>query len=172
MRPERRALFGGWASFRPCHRCRSALVGRCRRSSAAEISLARGTGLKVGLAILYRYALEEEETYRAQIRDELRREIDGETVQMIGYGEEVSCDLLLLRDPRILQDRQRYVPRISAGAIGVIVDRPPLDGTGTRVWEPATCEENLRQYFGSGATWHPTNQLVRSALAAESMSLT
>ena len=118
MRPERRALASGGRHFdlviATDPRWSDDVAGSC----AAEIAAARAMGLRVGLVILYRYALEEEETYRAQIRDELRREIDGETVQMIGYGEEVSCDLLVLRDPRILQDRQRYVPRISAGASG------------------------------------------------------
>lgn len=164
MRPERRSLSTGGRHF-------DLILGADPRwsddvpgSCAAEISVARASGLRVGLAILYRYALEEEEPYRARIRDELRREIDGEAVQMIAYGEEVSCDLLVLRDPRILQDRQRYVPRISAGAIRVIADRPAIDADGLRVWDPATCLDTLRHHFGASAIWHPTTPAVRSAL--------
>src|SRR5699024_12370312 len=55
----------------------------------------------------------------------VRELIDGEHVQMLVYGEKITCDVLIIRHPPILKDRQQYVPDVDAGCIRVIANQTP-----------------------------------------------
>lgn len=115
---------------------------------------------------MYRYDLGALKT-PLRMLDEVRSHIDGEQTQHLTFGESVSCDLLLLRYPPILQYRQRYLPKIDAKQIKVIVNQPPMSDyteEGIVRYRLADCAENIRHYFGKDATWHPIGPLVRDAL--------
>ena len=94
-------------------------------------------------------------------------EIDGRTVDVLTYGEHASCDLLIVRYPPVLYRYSRFMPRIDAGNIKVVVNQPPFsDYTDDRIvrYELADCATNIRRYFGKDATWHPIGPLVRDTL--------
>lgn len=134
-------------------------------SCVQDIRAARAAGCRVGLIGMYRY----DRASRAggDMLPALRAEIDGEKVQLLTYGEDVTCDLLLVRYPPILQNRQRYLPRIEAATVKVIVNQPPMNGygkQGTLRYELERCTANLRHYFGKDATWHPIGPLMRETL--------
>ena len=78
-------------------------------------------------------------------------------VQFIVAGEHVTCEELLILDPRVLEDFQRFVPDVEAQQISISSrpeDRPEehavLDNEGAF---RKNCEENLKRYFGSAGTW-------------------
>lgn len=165
MRPERRQLSSG--------RRFSILYAADLRwydddvSDCLEIiALARKAGQTVGLVEMYRYDVHTHGRGRLPMQDSVRREIDGESVQIIGYGEEVSCELLILRDPAILHDRQRYVPDIKADRISVVASRPPLKASGEWHYRPTDCRRRVREYFGQDASWHATDSAQRAAIEA------
>lgn len=139
------------------------LHGGSTASSVEEIKAQTQAGLRTGLVQLSRYDVD---PFR-DVLPAVRYLIDGDRVQMICHGEQVTCDLLIIRYPPVLQYPQRYVPTITAGDIRVVVNQPPMSDYGPdRVlrYEIPRCAAQIRRYFGKDATWHPIGPLVRSAL--------
>ncbi len=134
-------------------------------SCIQEIRATRAAGYRVGLIELYRYDLGDRA--RRSMAPQVRALIDGEGVQVLTYGERVSCDLLVVRYPPVLQHRARYLPQVEAGAIKVIVNQPPVSdysARGVMRYQLERCAANLRHYFGKDALWHPNGPMVRAAL--------
>ncbi|WP_198166378.1 glycosyltransferase [Prosthecochloris sp. HL-130-GSB] len=141
------------------------MSGGSVESCIEEIRATRAYGMRVGIVELHRYDL----VYKAQtgIRPEVWREIDGTHVSIIAYGQKATCDLLLLRYPPVLQELQRYIPKINAKRIKVIVNQPPMSDYGTQGiirYTLKKCAENIKYYFGKEAIWHPIGPQVRKAL--------
>lgn len=139
------------------------LEGGSNMSNIEEIIAQKQLGLRVGLIQMARYELNSNRHVIPQIREL----IDGKLVQMIVYGEKVSCDLMILRYPPILQDRQRYVPDVEAEHICIIVNQPPMSDYGPNAelrYHIETANQHLKQYFGKEGTWYPIGPLVREAL--------
>ncbi len=64
-------------------------------SNAEEIKAQKQYGLRTGLIQMSRYDFNSAKSINPKIREL----IDGQQVQMIVYGERVSCDLLIVRHP-------------------------------------------------------------------------
>ncbi|MGY6533748.1 MAG: glycosyltransferase [Pararhodobacter sp.] len=142
------------------------MQGGSVNSCIEEMRLHRNRGVPLGLVEMFRYDLYES-GMRANMLSDVRALIDGETVQQIVYGEHVRCDLLVLRYPPCLWHDQRYLPRIEAREIKVIVNQPPMSDygpDGVIRYDIAQCAANIRRWFGRDATWHPIGPLVREAL--------
>jgi len=142
------------------------MVGGSVQSCLEEIRFCKQHGLAIGLVEMFRYDLFERDL-KTHMLDEVRALIDGETVQHLTYGEEITCDLLTLRYPPILQHSQRYLPRIDAREIRVIVNQPPMSdysSDGVLRYSLDRCAANIRDQFGKEAIWHPIGPLVRDAL--------
>ncbi len=136
------------------------------KSCAEEMAFHRRHGLGLGVMEMFRYDLHNTAPRTAML-DEVRDLIDGQVIEQVVYGDHVSCDLLLLRYPPCLWHDQRYLPRIDAKAIKVIVNQPPMSDYGPEGvprYDIATCAANIRRWFGRDATWHPIGPLVRDAL--------
>ena len=141
------------------------MKGGSTHSSIQEIRAQKAAGLTTGVVKMYRYDLKMApgtETFEG-----VRETLDGEAVSMVEHGERVTCDLLILRYPPVLQHPQRYLPRIEPKRIKVIVNQPPMSDygpEGERRYELAEAEANLRAAFGRPGEWHPIGPLVRDAL--------
>lgn len=142
------------------------MIGGSVKSCLEEIRFSKERGLTMGLVEMYRYDLFDRDLQTGML-PEVRALIDGEGVQQLTHGEEITCDLLLLRYPPILEHPQRYLPRIKAREIRVIVNQPPMSDystEGVRRYSLGNCAANLRDQFGKDALWHPIGPLVREAL--------
>ncbi len=140
------------------------LPGGSTSSNIEEIKAHRGMGLGTGVVQMAWYGMDPPD--RA-INSKVREHIDGDWVQMLVYGEKVSCDLLILRHPAVLHERQLYIPDIEAKHIVVIVNQPPYTdyGPGGRqLYHIGCCAAHLVDYFGQAGTWYPIGPLVREAL--------
>ncbi|WP_018930752.1 glycosyltransferase [Gracilibacillus lacisalsi] len=139
------------------------LLGGTNMSNIEEIKAQKELGLKTGLIQLYRHDLHSAK----MINPKVREQIDGKQVQMISYGEKVSCNVLIVRHPPVLQEWQKYVPDVEAKSIKVIVNQPPKrDYTKKEkpLYKIRTCANRLQQYFGKKAIWYPIGPSVREAL--------
>jgi glycosyltransferase involved in cell wall biosynthesis len=139
------------------------LTGGSTRSSVEEMKAQRRLGVRTGLLQMA--------SYRAgpgqHVRPEVREQIDGDQVQMVVYGERVSCDLLIIRYPPVLQDWQRFLPDVAAEDVRIVVNQPPMSeyGPGASLrYRIARCHGHLQKYFGQAGVWHPIGPLVRQAL--------
>jgi glycosyltransferase involved in cell wall biosynthesis len=132
-------------------------------SNAEEIKAQKQMGLRTGLVQMYRYDL----TPSMNINQKVRELLDGDQVQMLVYGEKVSCDVLILKHPPILQEWQQFVPDVEAANVHVIVNQTPLrhyGDEGRLLYTISQSKEHLQRYFGEAGVWHPIGPLVREAL--------
>lgn len=139
------------------------LLGGTNMSNLEEIKAQKKLGLHTGLIQMNRYDLNSVQVVNPKIREL----IDGERVQMIVYGEKVSCDVLIIRHPPILEHWQKYIPQVEARKIQVIVNQPPkreYSSNGERLYDIRHCADNLRNYFGNTGTWHTIGPRIRDIL--------
>ncbi len=139
------------------------LLGGTNMSNAEEIKAQKRLGLRTGLIQLARYDFRSEKCINPQIREL----IDGDRVQMIVHGEKVSCDVLIVRHPPILQEWQQYMPKVEAKNVRVIVNQPPqrdYGEDGQVLYDIETCKRRLEAYFGDSGIWHPIGPQIRDAL--------
>lgn len=132
-------------------------------SNAEEIKAQKKMGIRTGLVNMYWYKRDPENMILPQIREL----VDGVQVQVLVYGEKVSCNLLIVRYPPVLMEMQRYVPDIEADHVRVIINQAPQDYYGedsVRRYYFEQCQVNLEQYFGKQGIWHPNSPIVRKAL--------
>lgn len=142
------------------------LPGGTTSSNIEEIRAQKGLGLRTGLVQVSRYS----PSAYDRINDKVRKMIDGNSVQMIVYGEEVTCDLLIVRHPPVLQDYQDYIPKVSPRKTLVAINQSPLRDYGVtseRMYDFETCAGNLVRYFGQRGVWYPIGPLVRDAVIKE-----
>ncbi|MDX8047093.1 glycosyltransferase [Gracilibacillus sp. S3-1-1] len=139
------------------------LLGGTNASNVEEIKAQKELGLSTGLIQMYRYDLNSVTTLNPKVREQ----IDGNKVQMLVYGEKVSCDVLIVRHPPILRDWQKYLPDVEAKTVKVIVNQPPKrDYTKDEqpLYDIPTSVQRLKEYFGHEGTWYPIGPSVREAL--------
>lgn len=139
------------------------LVGGSTISNVEEIKAQKKAGLSTGLIQMARYDVDPTKAVNFKIREL----IDGDRVQMLVYGEKVSCDVLILRYPPILHEWQRFIPNVEAKDIRVIVNQPPMSDYGPNAvlrYDIKQCQQHIQEYFGKGSIWHPIGPLVRKAL--------
>ncbi|GEL08353.1 glycosyltransferase [Salisediminibacterium halotolerans] len=142
------------------------LLGGTNMSNIEEIKAQRTFGMKTGLVQLYRYDLDSREEWNPLVREQ----VNGLDVEVVTYGEQVTCDKLIVRHPPILQEWQRYVPEIYAEDVYVIINQPPMrDYTGSenRLYDFQNTMAHLRSYFGHSGIWHPIGPQVRKILAEQ-----
>lgn len=139
------------------------MQGGNTHSCLQEIRANKSFGLRTGIVQMYRYDFPPDRPMEQVIREE----IDEDLVQLLAYGDRVTCDLLILRYPPAVYHRQLYLPQIDAGHVKVIVNQPPLSDYGSKGvvrYELDKCAENIRHHFGKDALWHPIGPLIREAL--------
>src|SRR5699024_7588591 len=123
-------------------------------SNIEEIKAQRKMGLQTGLIQMNRYDF----TSRKEINPEVRAQINGDDVQMIVYGEKVSCDVLIVRHPPVLQEWQKYLPEIEAKTVRVIINQAPMRDYGQnskQLYDLKNCVKHLKQYTGKTGKWYP-----------------
>ncbi len=163
LKPQRETRKSGRRHFDIIIASEFRLHGGTNMSNLEEIKVHKQLGLRTGLIQISRYDLNAERTFNPLVR----KVIDGDQVQFLVYGEKVACDLLLVRHPLILQDRQCHIPDLEADHIKVIVNQTPKKNYGSDGWvcyEIERCALNLKEYFGKDGIWHPIGPLVRDAL--------
>lgn len=142
------------------------LPGDTTKSILEEIKAQKSVGVSTGLVQLNRYDVDSVNSINSKIREQL----DQNLVQMLVYGENISCDLLIIRHPPVLQYWQKYIPAIRAVKIIVVANQTPLrdySGSGERIYDVTGCMNNLYRYFHKEATWYPIGPLVREKLLLE-----
>lgn len=82
--------------------------------------------------------------------------MEANNVPLLVYGEHITCDVLIVKHPQILQEKQLYIPDVAASMVRVVIDQPPND--------VRRCAHHLVDYFGKRGKWYPLNQQIRERL--------
>lgn len=139
------------------------LSGGTVESNIEEIKAQIYGGLKTGLVPLYRYPLSPEHHFDPKVREY----IDGKNVEVLVYGQRVTCDTLIIRYPPVLQEWQKYLPDIQAKNIRIIINQTPYrdySDNRDRVYDMRDCVENVQRYFDTKGVWHPIGPVIRQSL--------
>lgn len=139
------------------------LSGGTNMSNIEEMKAQKKMGLKTGLIQMNRYDF----TSRKRINPAVRDQIDGDDVQMLVYGEKVSCDVLIVRHPPVLQEWQTYLPDIDAKNVRVIINQAPMRDYGEnsyKLYDLKRCAEHITQYTGKSGKWYPIGPSIREAI--------
>jgi glycosyltransferase involved in cell wall biosynthesis len=139
------------------------MKGGSTRSSIEELKVQQRHGISSAVVPMYRYDLSPSITEVDMLYDHL----DPSWVQFLAYGEEASCDLLIIRYPPVLRYAQRYLPQIRARNVVVIVNQPPFSDYGPRGvkrYDLPSAHARVIDWLGVEPLWYPIGPLVREAL--------
>lgn len=116
---------------------------------------------RVGVVQMYRYDMDP----KLVIHSKIRKLIDGERLQVLVYGEKITCDCLYVNHFPALQVWQEYLPEIITNNLHVMVDQIPVVSKGNNNSEAiTTCAMNLIKYFGQTGIWYPGESSIREVL--------
>src|SRR5690625_3625633 len=129
-----------------------------------EIAQNKQLNLTTALIQMNKYTLKRHEN---KFHPNIRELIDGEHVQRVVYGEELACKLLIVRTPLILQERQKYLPKINTIATLIMIDElPVLEYNGKKVtnYNVRQCLRHLMIYTNKRGRWYPLNEQMRQLI--------
>lgn len=122
------------------------------KTAIKEIEKQLQAGKRVGLTQMYHYNL----SINHDIQPEIRQMLDGQSVQMIVYGEKVTAAGIIVMNPLVLADRQKYIPEIKAERIAVILTETPDENM-------EQMQDQLQAYFGKRGRWYPIDETARES---------
>ncbi|MBP2076167.1 glycosyltransferase family 2 protein [Oceanobacillus polygoni] len=125
-----------------------------------QVKALQEMGMRTGLIQMGQYDLK----MAKAIEPSIRKLIDGNQVQMLVYGESISCDVLIVNNPAIFEEKQVYVPKIHPKVVRVIVNQPPLGSTRTKNYDLRKCSRHIAEYVHTKSKWYPINEKVRDNL--------
>jgi glycosyltransferase involved in cell wall biosynthesis len=113
---------------------------------------------KLGLVHMEIFDLVSKVKFDPNVRDL----IDGDSVQMLVYGEKVTCDDLVVVHLKVLNEKQLFIPTIIPKCIKVVIDINPEEFDNDNLKEIlSSCNDNLNTYFGDTSIWYSTdNQML------------
>lgn len=133
------------------------------RLIVTEIEKNRQLGLTTGLVQMYKYDLRPKKKFAETIR----KQIDGKVVQMIVYGEKIETTLLIVHDPAVLLERQKYIPKIESVGALIIIEQTPNMSYNRKIgvnYSLRQSSRNLLSYFNKKGRWYPLDENVRKNL--------
>jgi glycosyltransferase involved in cell wall biosynthesis len=138
-------------------------IGEKISSTIEEIKAQKALGLQIGLFPLFSFDMDTSTPWN----EELMSIIDGQAVHLLVYGQEVTCDLLIVRHHSVLQEHQKYLPNIKAKKFIVVVEESDFGGSldpDFRSCYLKKCSKNFEQYFGNKGIWYPLSPYARKIL--------
>lgn len=131
-----------------------------QEATIAEIKANQEKGLRTGLVQLAVY--DPSSRQKKAIPSSIRKLINGDTVQMLVYGEKITSEVLLVKDPAILKEKQKYIPTVQAMRVNVVIEKLPTKGEKLDL---RNCARNLAREFGKRGKWYPHDSEQRELLA-------
>jgi len=138
------------------------LPGKFRERNLVHVEKEVREGGRVGLVQMADYDFDP----TAQVASVFRDLENSGTIQFIVFGEHVSCKRLVVVDPRVLEEFQRFVPHVEAGEIAVLVDEIQTGiPEAAPIWLDK-CARNLKRHFGQAGTWYSKEPRLLEQLRA------
>src|SRR5690625_180683 len=116
-----------------------------------EIEKWRNMNKRIGLVQIYKYDV----NLGVNIASEVRKYIDGDSIQMLVYGEKINTEQLNILHYNVMVDEQKYIPTINAENVNVIVDSTIEQKVN----------ERIQNYFNVQPVYYPLNSNVRNQIS-------
>ena len=141
-----------------------ALPGGTTGSNAQEIEAQSRAGLRTGL-LHHPIA---DWTRSKPISPKIMRLVDGDRVRFVHWSDRITCDLLLIRHPKVSNRIADDLPDVEAAHTALVINQPPYryygqGGAGEEIWQLERVHSNILNRFGEH-TWYPIGPAVRDAL--------
>ncbi|MEC5425933.1 glycosyltransferase family A protein [Virgibacillus sp. C22-A2] len=131
------------------------LAGKAHQLVLEEIKIHHKLGMRTGLVQMACYDNKVEKEINPEIRDLL----NGDSVQLLVYGERIMCNLLIVRQASVLQEKQEYIPEVESKVNWVVIDSCP--NSLSRRYNLRQWAYQLAEYFGSRGKWYPQDAQTR-----------
>ncbi|MFC3039731.1 hypothetical protein ACFOGI_05660 [Virgibacillus xinjiangensis] len=92
----------------------------------------------------------------------LQEKLKEGSVHLAKHNEHISCELLLIRHPKVLEEKQVSMPEIRPRMVRVIMDELPEDRDLR--YSLRRCSRNLQTFADKQARWHPVDEKMKSIL--------
>lgn len=129
-----------------------------------QLRVFKDMGMTVGLVQMGTYDLKK----KTALHPTVRETIDGTDIQMLVYGETVACDILLIYNPAIFNEKQNYVPNVSPRVVRVVITELPAVSDGNKQKEHYNlreCARHIAEFTKAKAKWYPANSDLRKHLS-------
>ena len=124
-----------------------------------EIQLNKSRGLRTGLVQMAHYDF----NMPKRIDESIRQVIDGESVQMLVYGEHIKADVLIIKHPGVFLEHQEYIPVVKARVVRGVLEE--------NFKQLRRCTRNASEYAGKEVKWYPTDDSVREDINEKQIRL-
>lgn len=148
--------------------------GGPQKSTMEEIRALRGAGLNVAVMHLesWRHMTTEDRPMAEPIQRWINEGVDGLAdgadagpLEQVLVTDDVTCDLLVLRYPPILQFRSGERSAVRPERMIVLANQAPAERDGSDIrYDPDACHANAADMFGIEPVWVPQGPQVREAL--------
>ncbi|GAA1459000.1 glycosyltransferase family 1 protein [Nocardiopsis exhalans] len=140
------------------------LPGGSTGSNLQEITAQRRAGLSTGLV----HHPVAEWGVRQGVNPKVMAAVDNDRVRFIAPDERVTCDLMIVRVPRLGERPMDVLPSVEAAKRIVVLNQTPdrrygVEIEGNEAWNVGRCVEGFTSLLGEH-TWHPISPRVREAM--------
>ena len=135
-------------------------LGGSQRSNAEEVRALAAAGYRVAIANIEAFRFMHWRSSRLSDRALDLLELEG--VDLVHLGSVLTCDLVMVRYPPVLQFLDPTPSAWTVGQVVIVGNQAPYerDGTGRR-YDIATCTARVEEVFGRTPTWMPLGPVVR-----------
>ncbi|GAB3789598.1 glycosyltransferase family 2 protein [Virgibacillus kimchii] len=128
------------------------------QSAIKQIKFHKQLGLRTGLIQMAKYNVKSPK----EINHKIRELIDGNNIQLLVYGEKITCENLMTQHAAVLQEKQKYIPEVQTANVRVILDELPSKNGALH--DLRRCAEHAADYFGKRGRWYPADEKMRTEL--------
>lgn len=139
-------------------------LGGTTGSNLQEVAAQTAGGLRTGLL---HHPFDNQKPGRP-VNPKFNRFVDGDRVRYVRPGEQVTCDVMIVRHPRSIESLREDLTHVTPRATKLVVNQTPCryygdDGAGEAVWDVAETHRVLQDWIGDHE-WCPISPFVRRAL--------
>ena len=132
---------------------------KANESLLKQIHVFKKMGLRIGLIQMGQYDFR----INREIDSSIRQIIDGDHIQMLVYGESITCEVLIINNPGIFQEKQKYVPVVIPRVVRVVISQSP-NSDKIKKYNIRQCARRIDEYVIKKSKWYPANQQIRDDL--------
>jgi len=128
-----------------------------------QLKVLKKMGHQVGLVQMGTYDLKIKPATHTSIREL----IDGNAIQLLVYGEKVYCNQVLIYNPAIFTEEQKYIPHLTAQFVDVVITEVPRKLAGDKEKEHYHIRKSSRAidaYLQVKSKWYPLDETLRTEL--------
>ncbi len=134
-----------------------------------ELKKSQELGWKLGIVhkTAYHTARNQVSSTKKDLSKRVRQLIAIYGARMVVYGESITCQIIIIRSPEIIEDWEKFIPNIKPIACLVLIDDLPevgYNGKKATLYNFRQCMQQIMIHFDKKGRWYPLNEEIREKL--------